>query len=336
MSRLARPDEAERDDLALALTPEHLRALRRSRARAAVVPADADWRGLGLAAALLAPPSRLTLAVLTEAFAAGPTPAAQGVHPSAVIAVGAVLEAGAHVGPFVHVAEGARIGAGAVLAAHVTIAADAEIGANAVLGPGVRVGEGVRLGRAVRVGPNAVIGAEGFSFAGAAVDRRPTAQMPDAAAPGGGGLRRIHSLASVEVGDGVEIGACTAIDRGTVSDTRIGSGTKIDNLVQIGHNVRVGRDCLICGQAGIAGSAEIGDRVVLGGRAGVADHVRIGDESIIGGGTLVARDVAPGSIMLGVPAQPREEFLRQLRALRRLPRVVARLRRILADRGRAG
>ena len=115
------------------------------------------------------------------------------------------------------------------------------------------------------------------------------------------------------------------IDRGTVADTTIGDGTKIDNHVQIGHNVRIGSTCLVCGQTGIAGSVEIGDRVVLGGRAAVADHLRIASDVVIAGNTAVTGHVASNKIMMGYPAVERPLFVEMYKALRRLPRVLARL-----------
>jgi len=121
--------------------------------------------------------------------------------------------------------------------------------------------------------------------------------------------------------------------RSTVAPTTIGAGTKIDNLVQIGHNCRIGRTCLICGHVGIAGSVTVGDRVVLGGKTGIGDHLEIGADAVLAGGSLVGGDVPPRSIFMGVPAQPRESFFRQVRAMKRLPRVLADLREMRAKLG---
>ena len=136
---------------------------------------------------------------------------------------------------------------------------------------------------------------------------------------------RINSLGAVRVGDDVEVGANSCIDRGTIADTVIGDGTKIDNLVQLGHNVKVGRTCLICGQAAVGGSTVIGDRVVLGGRAAVADHLTIGANSVITGNSGVASNVPPGRIMMGYPAVRMDQNVEIYKALRRLPRLMARL-----------
>ncbi|MEM7211463.1 MAG: UDP-3-O-(3-hydroxymyristoyl)glucosamine N-acyltransferase, partial [Pseudomonadota bacterium] len=136
------------------------------------------------------------------------------------------------------------------------------------------------------------------------------------------GFMRIHSLAAVEIGDDVEIGAATTIDRGTIAPTRIGTGTKIDNQVQIGHNVQVGTTCLICAQTGIAGSTTIGDRVVFGGKTGVADHAMIGSDIVFAAGSLVPGNVASNQVMLGAPVTSRDKATRQIIALRRLPKLI--------------
>lgn len=325
--RPAPPGEAGSDELALAMSPGYAAALKRSAARAAVLWSGADWRDFGLAAALFAPRPRVALAALGELFAPA-FDVAPGIHAAALVDSGAKLGEDCWVGPFAVIGPGARIGAGARIMAHVTIGRDAEIGADALIHPGVRIGPRVRVGARFIAQPNACIGADGFSFvtpeAGAVESARATGRIaPEALNLA---LRRINSLGSVVLGDDVEIGACTTVDRGTVADTTIGSGTKIDNQVQVGHNVRIGETCLICGQAGIAGSAVIGARVVLGGKAGVSDHVSVGADSILAGGCLAARDVPPRAIMMGAPAVPRERFLRELRALGRLPRLAAWLR----------
>ncbi len=327
--RPAAPGEAGPDDLALAMAPRYLADLRASGARAAVLWPGADWHGLGLDAALFAPRPRLALAGLGELFAPEPD-LAPGIHETALVDPAAALGEDCRIGPFAVVEQGAQIGPGARIMSHVTIGREAVIGPAALIHPGVRVGARVRIGARLIAQPNACVGADGFSFVtperGTVESARATGRIqPEALNVA---LRRINSLGSVVIGDDVEIGACTTIDRGTVADTRIGSGTKIDNQVQVGHNAVIGENCLICGQVGIAGSAVIGDRVVLGGRAGVADHVTVGADSILAGGCLAARDVAPRAIMMGAPAVPRERFLSELRALARLPRMAAQLREL--------
>jgi UDP-3-O-[3-hydroxymyristoyl] glucosamine N-acyltransferase len=329
ITRPAEPGLAGAGDLALAMSAEYEAALSTSPARAAILREGADWQALDLKAALFAPRVRVALAGISEMFAPLPDLEA-GIHPSAVIHPTARIGEDAWIGPFSVIGANARIGADARIMAHVTIGREAILGSRALLHPGVRIGARVRIGTGFLAQPNACIGADGFSFVtpkpGAVESARATGGVADDAL--NTSLRRIHSLGSIEIGDDVEIGAGTMIDRGTVSDTTIGNGTKIDNLVQIGHNVRIGRTCLICGQVGIAGSTEIGDRVVMGGKSGVSDHLKIGSDSVIAGGCLVGASVPPQSVMIGAPALPREAFNSQLLALRRLPRLIEQIREL--------
>lgn len=329
VDRPAEPGDAGERDLALAMSPAYAEALARGRARAAVLWPGADWRALGLAAALFAPRARLALAALGALFEP-PFDLAPGIHPAAVVDPTAVLGADVRIGPFAVIGAGARIGAGSQVAAHATIGRDAVLGPGAILHPGVRIAPRVVIGARFHAQANAVIGADGFSHVtperGAVESARATgAVAPEARNTA---LRRIASLGTVEIGDDVEIGACTTVDRGTVAPTRIGAGTKIDNLVQIGHNCRIGTTCLICGQVGLAGSVTVGDRVVLGGQVGIADHLTIGSDSVLAGGSLVGANIPPNSVMLGVPAVPREQAYRQILALKRLPRMVEQLREV--------
>jgi UDP-3-O-[3-hydroxymyristoyl] glucosamine N-acyltransferase len=326
IARPAEPASAGAGDLALAMSPDHEAALRASPARAAVLWPGADWQALGLASALFAPRARVALAALGEIFE-HPPDLAPGVHPSAIVDPTAEIGEDAWIGPLAVIGAQARIGAGARIMAHVTIGREAVLGPRALLHPGVRIGSRVRIGAHLVAQPNACIGADGFSFVtprpGAVESAKATGKVADDAL--NLILRRINSLGAVEIGDNVEIGAGSTIDRGTVANTTIGDGTKIDNQVQIGHNVRIGRTCLICGQAGIAGSAEIGDRVVLGGKAGVGDHLKVGADAVIAGGSLVGTNVPPRSVMMGTPAIPRDAFNDQNLALRRLPRLAGQI-----------
>ncbi|HAX90985.1 MAG TPA: UDP-3-O-(3-hydroxymyristoyl)glucosamine N-acyltransferase, partial [Rhodospirillaceae bacterium] len=129
----------------------------------------------------------------------------------------------------------------------------------------------------------------------------------------------------VMIGDDVEIGANSSIDRGTIVSTRIGNGTKIDNQVQIGHNVEVGENCMLCGRVGIAGSSIVGNRVVLGGAVGVADHVKIGDDCVVMGMSGVAGNIAPKSLVGGQPAKPRAKMIEDMRNMNRIKGLVERV-----------
>jgi UDP-3-O-[3-hydroxymyristoyl] glucosamine N-acyltransferase len=216
------------------------------------------------------------------------------VHPSARLEEGVRVEPGAVVGREAQVGRGSVIAAGAVIGYRVTI------GRGCYVGPGASVihalvGDRVILHAGVRIGQ------DGFGFA-----------------MGAQGHLKVPQIGRVIIQDDVEIGANSCVDRGALKDTIIGEGTKIDNLVQIGHNVVMGRHCVIVGQVGIAGSAELGDFVVMGGHSGVVGHIKVGSGAQIAGSAHVKDEVPPGARMAGTPAVPFKEFARQVAALKRL------------------
>ena len=327
--RPAPPEDSAAGDLAVAMDPKFVKSLAASPARAAILPAGADAAALaahGLDAALVVGRARVAMAGITGHFAHGPD-VAPGVHPTAHVDPSARIGAGASIGPFAAIGPGAKIGANAVIGAHVSVGADAVLGDAPLLHPGVRIGARCVIGDRFIAQPGAVIGADGFSFVTPEKSSVENAKENGVIAANAGSSvwMRIHSLAAVEIGDDVEIGANSTIDRGTLRATRIGNGTKIDNLVQVGHNVSIGASCLLCAQVGIAGSAEIGDRVVLGGKAGVADHVSIGSDVVVAATSSVATKTPPRTILMGSPAMKREDYMKTMMALRRLPNLLAKL-----------
>lgn len=319
--RAAEPQAAGPEDLALAMNPRYAEGLAQGQARAAVVWPGADWRGLGLQAAIIAPRGRLAMAGLTRALDPGPS-IAPGIHPMTVIDPSAQIGPGAAIGPFVTIGADVRIGPGARIASHVSIGQGAVIGRDALLLEGLRIGHRVTIGDGFIGQPGAVIGSDGFSFVTPEVsgveEIRKTLGQRGPIVPQS--WERIHSLGGVEIGDGVEVGANCTIDRGTIRATRIGNRTKLDNMVHIAHNVEVGEDCLLCGMVGIAGSSRIGDRVVLAGQCGVGDNLVVGDDVIGGAATKIMANVPAGRVMLGYPAVKMETSLAMHRALRRLVR----------------
>ncbi|MEJ6402038.1 UDP-3-O-(3-hydroxymyristoyl)glucosamine N-acyltransferase [Yoonia sp. 2307UL14-13] len=325
----AEPAVAGPGDLALAMTPAYGDALAKGAARAAVIWPGADWQALGLDAAIIAPRARLAMAGLTQMLDR-PLPSG-GVSPHAAIDPTAKLGDGTHVGAFAVIGADAEIGSDCWIGDHVTIAPGVFVGAGSVLHAGVRLQRGVRLGARLILHPNVVIGGDGFSFVTAAPSNVERARETLGAAPIEAAedptWHRIHSLGGVEIGDDVEIGANSTVDAGTIRPTRVGQGTKIDNLVQVGHNVVVGDHCLLCAQAGIAGSSVIGDRVVVGGKAGVADNLIVGDDVVLGGGTVVLSNVPKGRVMMGYPATKMQTHVESYKALRRLPRILQGLKK---------
>ncbi len=322
----AEPAMAGQAQLALALSQAYGDQIAQGRAQAAMLWPGADWRALGLKAAIFAPRGRLAMAGLSRLMDAGPAIAA-GVHPTAVIDGSAQIGAGAAIGPFVVIEAGVAIGTGARIASHVSIAAGARIGDDALMLQGAHIGARVVIGDRFICQPGAVIGSDGFSFvtpekSGVEEIRETLGQRAEITAQS---WTRIHSLGAVTIGDDVEIGANACIDRGTIRNTMIGSGSKLDNQVHIGHNVQIGRDCLLCGQVGIAGSARIGDRVVLGGQCGVNDNIFVGDDVIAGGSTKIFTNAPAGRVLLGYPAVKMETHVDMQKALRRLPRLAARV-----------
>ena len=324
VTAVAEPAQARACDLALAMKPEFAEHLPQGKARAAMLWDGADWRAMGLEAAVMSPRPRYAMSGLSAMMDAG-AGYAPGIHETAVIDPTARLAKDVSVGPFAVIGADVVIGAGSVIGAQVFIGQGTTLGQGALLHPGVRIGHGVTIGDRFIAHFGANVGADGFSFVtpepSAAEKVRET--LGDQAGATAQSYARIHSLGGVVIGDDVELGANSCIDRGTVRATRIGNGCKFDNLAQIGHNVVIGNDCLICAQVGIAGSSRIGNNVVLGGQTGVSDNLFIGDNVITGGATKVLSNVPAGRVMLGYPAMKMDSQLEIYRQLRRLPRLIA-------------
>ncbi|OGR16067.1 MAG: hypothetical protein A3K53_07500 [Deltaproteobacteria bacterium RIFOXYB2_FULL_66_7] len=238
---------------------------------------------------------------------------AAGVSAQASVHPTAVLGKEVHVGPFAVVAEGAVVGDRVTLYPGAYVGKGAEVGEDSVLHPRVTLYEGGRIGKRVLLHAGCVIGSDGFGFA-------PTPQ----------GYRKIPQVGIVEIGDDVEIGANTTVDRAALGVTRIGPGTKLDNLIQVGHNVEIGRDTVIAALVGIAGSARIGNRVMIGGQAGVAGHLEVGDGVMLGAksGVAVSLSAKEHRAWSGVPAMPHRTWLKMVTLLPRLPELFRRVTRL--------
>ncbi|HTT78666.1 MAG TPA: UDP-3-O-(3-hydroxymyristoyl)glucosamine N-acyltransferase [Stellaceae bacterium] len=313
-ARLGNPDDGERlvadvapletagaDDLTFLDNRKYLDAFARSLAGAAIVEERSVERApVGMALLIAAEPYK-AFARAAQAFYPE-EPVAPRRATSAVIDPRAEIGPDCDIGPFVVIAAGARIGPRCRIGPNTVIEAGVELGADCRVGANVTLSHCL-IGDRVVLHPGVRIGQAGFGFA------------PDPQGP-----VKIPQLGRVVIGDDVDIGANTAIDRGSAHDTVVGAGTMIDNLVQIGHNVVLGRGCILAGQVGIAGSTKLGDFVMAGGQAGLAGHLTIGSGARIGAKAGLMRDVAPGETVGGSPAVPFTLFMRQTAILQRLAR----------------
>jgi len=250
-----------------------------------------------------------SFAVLLEHFHGERRPAA-GVHRLAFVAGDASLAPEVSVGAFAYVSEGASVGARTVLHPGVFVGEGSRLGEDCVIYPNVVIRDGVSIGDRVIIHPGAVIGSDGFGYV-----------LHE------GRHHKIPQVGGVVIGDDVEIGACTAIDRATTGNTVIGRGTKIDNLVQIAHNVKIGENSILVSQVGVAGSCNIGNYVVMGGQAGLADHINIDDGVILAARSGVMNDLKKG-VYAGAPAVPRREFMRVISYFLKLPELNDRIREL--------
>lgn len=235
-----------------------------------------------------------------------------GIHATAVVAPDARIGKDVHIGPYCIIGSGAAIGNRTVLAGHNVIAEGAAVGEDGLLYPMVTLREHVTVGKRVIIHNGAVIGSDGFGYD---VDAR--------------GVRtKIPQIGIVEIGDDVEIGANTTIDRARFGRTLIGNGVKIDNLVMIAHNVVIGDHAVLCGQAGIAGSTSIGHHAILAGQAGVIGHIKIGSGVVVMSKSAVTKDAPDKAVLSGIPAVPNREFLDVQANVRRLGKLKERIREL--------
>jgi UDP-3-O-[3-hydroxymyristoyl] glucosamine N-acyltransferase len=309
VSGVAGPGDARAGDLIYVDAPRNVARAEASAARC--VLAQPGMRIAGKTILEIKEP-KFAFAKAAAWIIAGAAPTG-GLHPTAVVSPGARIGIGVFVGPCAVIEEDVEIGAGSIIEAFCYVGHGARIGDGCRLHPRVTLYPGARLGRRVEIHSGAVIGGDGFGYVF-----------------GEGRNWKFPQIGSVEIGDDVEIGCNTTIDRGSLDATVIGDGVKIDNLVQIAHNVRIGANTVIASQTGISGSSSVGARVIIGGQVGIGDHCTIEDEAIVGaqGGIPTGKTIRRGQTVWGTPARPLKRFKEQYAYFARLPELAERVRKL--------
>ena len=288
---------------------KYLKLWERSQASAALVsegldPAPGNRTLIKVASADLA------VAQLLDLFAPTSPHCDTGVHETAVVDPTVVLGKNVSIGPGCYLGPRVRVDDDSVFYANVTVMDESTVGCRSILWPGVVVRERCHVGDNCILYQNASIGYDGFGY-------RPSADKKT--------LVKIPQIGEVLIGNGVEVGANSCIDRAKFSSTKIGDGTKIDNLVQIGHNCSIGQSCIIVASAAIGGSVTIGDFATIAGKVAIKDHVTIGSHAIVGGGSIVISDVEPHKFVSGFPAAPHKTTLQQWASIKKLPEILKKL-----------
>jgi UDP-3-O-[3-hydroxymyristoyl] glucosamine N-acyltransferase len=309
VSGVAGPERARAEDLIYFDSPRHERPAADSAAKCVLARPGVRMPGKTV---LEVSEPKFAFAIAAQWLLPASVPAA-GVHPTAIVAADAKIAASVSIGPYVVIEEGSSIGAGTVIGAFCFVGRGTRLGESCRLHPRVTLYAGSRLGNRVEVHSGAVIGGDGFGYVF-----------------GEGRHQKFPQIGGVEIGDDVEIGANTTIDRGSLDDTVIGNGVKIDNLVQVAHNVQIGEHSVIAAQTGVSGSSTIGKRVVIGGQVGIADHCKIEDGAICGAqaGIPSGKTIRSGHTVWGTPARPLEKLKEQYGWWARLPGLAARVRKL--------
>lgn len=311
ISRIGPLDTAQSDTLSFLSNPRYRSQVVSSRAGCVLLSRSQADLAAGRTSAILCDDAYLALAKVTQWWARQVRPrGASGIHPTAYVAPSARVDPTASLGPFVVVEDGAVIDAHAVLGPHVCVGSDSRVGAGTVLHASVVLYANCRMGSGGVVHAGAIIGADGFGFA-----------------PSNGEWVKIEQLGGVTIGNNVEIGANTCIDRGALEDTVLEDGVKLDNLVQIGHNVRVGAHTAMAGCVGVAGSARIGRHCTVGGGAIILGHLELADHVHISAATVVTRSIIkPGQYTGVFPIDENSAWEKNAATLRQLHAMRDRLR----------
>jgi UDP-3-O-[3-hydroxymyristoyl] glucosamine N-acyltransferase len=295
--------EANQGDLTY-VQENRLAQLEQTQASAAIVPMNAPSFRLPL---LRVKNPKLAFARSLEVLSPKPKQQA-GIHERAVLGKNVIIGADPSIHPYAVIADDVTIGARAIIYPGAYIGRGTTIGDDAVIYSNVNIREGVRIGNRVIVHAGATIGSDGFGYVTEA-----------------GKHHKIPQVGGVIIGDDVELGANSTVDRATLGNTEIKQGTKIDNLVHVAHNVTIGEHCFLIAQVGIAGSCTLGNYVVLAGQVGLADHISIGDRAVVSGKSGVIKNIDPGQVMGGYYAMPQREWLRVQALVPKLPELKKQL-----------
>jgi UDP-3-O-[3-hydroxymyristoyl] glucosamine N-acyltransferase len=300
LHRVAALEDAGAEELSFVTRGRAIKLAQVSSAGCLLVPLDFDNTAQQTIIRTRDPRAAVARAIRKLHRYEGPIP---GIHPSVELGPGAIVAPGVHIGPFVSIGAGARIGAGSSIGAGSAIGDYVAIGEKCTLHPRVTIYPDVTLGREVVLHAGVVIGADGFGYV-----------LND------GIYENFPQIGRVEIGDRVEIGANSCVDRAALGVTRIGDGTKIDNMVHVGHNCQIGRNVVVAAQTGFSGGVVVEDYAVIGGQVGIGDKARIESGAILGSGSgvLTSKIVRAGQPMWGTPARPLRQHLEQLAALSRL------------------
>ena len=311
VTAIAPLDRATEQQLSFVASPKYAPLFAASRAGVVLVtPELAEAPGSARARIVVAKPHDALLSLIPSFHEAPPRSA--GIHPTAVIGRGVLLGANVAVGPYAVIDDGARLGDNVTIGSGCHVGAGVSLGSDSQLYPGVVLYSGTTVGRRAIVHAGAKLGSDGFGYV-----------FRD------GKHEKIPHIGRCIIGDDVEIGANTTIDRGSIDDTVVGDGTKIDNLVHVAHNVRIGRLCLLMAQVGIAGSVRVEDGCILAGQVGISGHHTIGARATLAAQAGVFGDVPAGETWSGYPARPHKEALRAQAALFKLPSLLRRIERLL-------
>jgi UDP-3-O-[3-hydroxymyristoyl] glucosamine N-acyltransferase len=311
ISAVASLEEASSSDISFLLADSYLKQFASTKAAAVIVSKRAKLLPNPRPIVLVVDDADLAVAKVLELFAPPIPRPPLGIDPDARVAADAVIADSAAIGPNVVIGHRTRIGPGAILHAGVIVSDDCLIGENCEIFHNVVIRERITIGNRVIIHAGSILGSDGFGYRW---DGTKHAKIPQ--------------IGTVIIEDDVEIGSCVCIDRAKTGATKIGHGTKIDNLVQVAHNCIIGPDCLIVGQVGLAGSVTLGARVILGGQTAVRDHIIMADDSIAAARSAVHENVDAKMTVSGMPALPHRQTLREQAALRRLPDLVAQVRKL--------